>query len=78
MRELILLTADAHSLQRFRHLRFAPPLRGYPSGTIYYAMDALRRRSETGAFCQKLRDNGEGVVFGALQWLMPLKRLMAA
>jgi hypothetical protein len=41
-------------------------------------MDALRRRSETGAFCQKLRDNGEGVVFGALQWLMPLKRLMAA
>jgi hypothetical protein len=29
----------------------------HPSGV-------LRDRSETGAFCQKLRDNGEGVVFG--------------
>jgi len=37
-----------------------------------------RPSTSSGQALPEVRDNREGVVFGTLQWLMPLKRLMAA
>ena len=48
------------------------------TATTLAACPAGMLREGREARFQKWSDNREGVVFGALQWLMPLKRLMVA